>query len=89
MNNTVTVDIAGYTYQIRTDEDPEYVRQLANMVSVKMLEIKRDGGVSTLDCAVLAALDFADFYQKEQQKKKPARSRKSVPEPDPEIPTII
>ncbi len=89
MDNTVTVDIAGYTYQLRTDEDPEYVRQLANMVTVKMLEIKRDGGVSALDCANLAALDFADCYLKEQQKKKPARSRKAVPEPDPEIPTII
>ncbi len=88
MNNTVTVDIAGYSYQVRTDEDPEYVKQLANMVTVKILEIKRDSGASAVDCATMAALDFADCFLKEQQKKKPSR-KKSVPEPDPEIPTII
>lgn len=88
MNNTVSVDIAGYTYQIRTDEEPEYVRELANMVTVKILEIKRDSGASVIDCAIMAALDFADCFLKEQQKKKPAR-KKAAPEPDPEIPTII
>ena len=87
MEKSVIVEIAGRSYQIKTDEDPEYVRELANMVTVKMLEIKRDSGASSLDCATMAALDIADRYQKEVQKKKPAR-KKSAQEEAPEPSTL-
>lgn len=75
MDNTVTVEIAGCTYQLRTDEDPEYVHMLANFVTAKVLEIKRDTGASALDCATMAALDIADRYHKELQKKRPGRKK--------------
>ncbi len=88
MEKSVIVEIAGRSYQIKTDEDPEYVRELANMVTVKMLEIKRDSGASSLDCATMAALDIADRYQKEVQKKKPAR-KKSAQEEAPEPSTLF
>ena len=88
MMKDVTIEIAGHEYMLRTDEDPEYVRELANMVTVKMLEIKRDSGASSLDCATMAALDIADRYQKEVQKKKPAR-KKSAQEEAPEPSTLF
>lgn len=88
MKNTITVEIAGNSYQIRTDEDAEYVRELANLVTVKILEIKRDSGASAVDCATMAALDFADCFLKEQQKKKAPR-RKAQAETPADPPALI
>ena len=70
MIKDITVEIAGRDYQLKTDEDSEYVRELANLVTVKILEIKRDSGASALDCATMAALDMADRYLKEKAAKK-------------------
>ncbi|MEG0778278.1 MAG: cell division protein ZapA [Oscillospiraceae bacterium] len=88
MSNTVTVEIAGRSYQLRTDEDPEYFQELANYVTIKVLEIKRDSGASALDCATMAALDIADRYFKEEQKKKPAPKKKPA-SPAPTEPTTL
>lgn len=88
MSNTVIVEIAGREYQLRTDEDPEYVNELANFVTVKVLEIKRDSGASALDCATMAALDIADRYFKEQR-KKPAAKRKPAAQAPAEPPTLL
>ena len=85
MMKNQNIDIAGREYQLKTDEDPEYIQHLANIVTAKIFEIKRDSGASALDCATMAALDFADRYCKEMLKKKPAakkaQSGQSVSEP--------
>ena len=89
MLKNVSVEIAGVEYQIKTDEDPEYLRELANFVTVKVLEIKRDTGASALDCATMAALDIADHFFKEQQKKKLAAKKKPEEQLPPEPTTLI
>ncbi len=86
---SVLIDIAGSTYQLKTDEDPEYVQNLANLVTVKILEIKRDTGASAVDCATMAALDFADRLTKEQQKKKPASRKRALPDLGEEPATLL
>lgn len=86
--NSVYVEIAGREYQLKTDDDPAYVRELANYVSMKILEIKRDSGASALDCVTMAAMDFADRYYKEQS-KKPAPKKKAAPQPAPEPTTLL
>lgn len=88
MMNNVNIEVAGREYQLKTDEDPEYVQELANFVTVKILEIKRDSGASALDCATMAALDMADRYFKELQKKKQASKKKTVAQPKTE-PTAL
>lgn len=88
MMKDITIEIAGREYQLKTDEDPEYVRELANFVTVKILEIKRDSGASALDCATMAALDMADRYLKEQQKKKQAPKRKAASQSEVEPTTL-
>lgn len=88
MMNNVSVEIAGSTYQLKTDDDPEYLKQLANSVTVKILEIKRETNASSVDCAAMAALDFADKFYKEQMKKKPAAKKKAAAE-EPEPTTLI
>lgn len=64
MANTVTVEIAGRVYTIKTDQNPKHVANLADAVTSKILEIKRDSGASQLDCATVAALIFAHEAQK-------------------------
>lgn len=86
--NSVYVEIAGREYQLKTDDDPSYVRELANMVSMKILEIKRDSGAAAMDCVTMAALDFADRLYKEQN-KKPAARKKAPPQPAPEPTTLL
>jgi cell division protein ZapA len=56
----VTVDIYDQTYHLR-GQDPEYIRQLADMVDAKMRIVASQGKtVDSLRVAVLAALNIAD-----------------------------
>ncbi len=89
MMKDVTVEIAGREYTLKTDEDPEYVRELASLVTVKILEIKRDSGASALDCATMTALDMADRYLKEIQKKKQVTKKKTAGQADAEPTTLL
>ena len=62
----VQVEIFGQTYSLRADADEEHVRKVADLVDLKMREVA-DGShsVSTLQIAVLAAMDLAsDLLQK-------------------------
>ncbi len=59
------------------------------MVTVKMLEIKRDTSVSALDCAAMTALDFADRYMKETQKRKSAKKADKAAAPAQEPTTLF
>lgn len=54
------VEIFGQTYALRTDADEEHVRRVARLVDHKMREVAAGArSVSTLQIAVLAALDIA------------------------------
>ena len=88
MMKDVTVEIAGRDYMLRTDEDPDYVRELANLVTVKILEIKRDSGASAVDCATMAAMDLGDRYLKELKKKQTSK-KKTAEHTETEPPTLL
>jgi len=54
------VEIFGQTYPLRTDADAEHVRRVAELVDAKMREAAgASRSVSTLQIAVLAAMDLA------------------------------
>ena len=58
---TIKVDIYDQAYTVRSDGDPEYLRQLADYVDQRMREIS--SGTLTVDSrkvAILAALYIAD-----------------------------
>jgi cell division protein ZapA len=57
------VEIFGHHYALRADADEEHVRKVADLVDSKMREVA-DGSrsVSTLQIAVLAALDIASEF---------------------------
>lgn len=72
---TVTVDIYGEQYQVKTDDDVEYVRQVAQYVDRKMKEIADTGKVvTTSKIAILAALNIADELLKAEMARQESDS---------------
>lgn len=65
MKNKVTVTIAGRDYTMVAVEDEAYVRQCAAHVDAQLRETS-GGRLSQADAAVLAAMNIADQYFKEQ-----------------------
>lgn len=65
MKQELTVQVAGQTLTIRSDEDETYVAGLAASVDSKIREISRgQPGGSTLSLALMAALTIADEAHK-------------------------
>ena len=65
MKNIVRVEILGREYMVKSDEEQGRVEKIAAYVNQKIREIS--GGpqtVSTLNAAILAALNIADDYFK-------------------------
>jgi len=71
MDTKIQVEIYGQNYQIRAGADPEYIKNIARYVDIKMREIA--SGTPTVDSlkiAVLAALNITDeFFQLRRQKQ--------------------
>jgi cell division protein ZapA (FtsZ GTPase activity inhibitor) len=62
--HSVDVEISGRHYRLSTEEDEMYVRQLADFVTARILNMKRETGASPLDCATITALTLADELNK-------------------------
>lgn len=63
MNQAVRVEILGREYFIRSNEGEERIREIADYVNQKIKEIVEGGKiVSTLNIAILVALNIADDY---------------------------
>lgn len=63
------IEIFGRTYSLRSEEEGEYILRLADYVDRKMKEVsQKTSAVSSLNVAVLAALNIADelFKLREQ-----------------------
>ena len=62
---TVNIKICGNSYPIITEDEPEYVEELAESIDKEMKQIGQDSpSLSTTQCAVLVALDRADACKK-------------------------
>ena len=73
VKRSVTVDIAGQKFTLKTDGDEAYVKSLARFVTEKMDEAKRGTKtVSTQAVALLTAMHIADvlFQLREKVKTK-------------------
>ena len=63
----VQVEIFGQTYSLRADADEAHVRKVADLVDLKMREVANGShAVSTLQIAVLAAMDLASDMLQQQ-----------------------
>ncbi|MBW1971308.1 MAG: cell division protein ZapA [Deltaproteobacteria bacterium] len=71
MKRSYEIEILGHKYNIKTEEDPEYVNRVAEFVNEKMKEVAEKGKIiSTLQIAVLAAINIADELMKEREQRE-------------------
>ena len=79
MKRSVSVQIAGVRYSLKTDEDERWVKQVAALVDAKMREVqKHTRTVDTQSVAVLAALQVAEELFAERRDTR--ELRKSIRE---------
>jgi cell division protein ZapA len=63
LEQVTTVRIFNQTYNVRSENKPEYIQKLATLLDGKMAEIsKLTPTVDTVRVAVLAALNITDEY---------------------------
>lgn len=63
--NKVQIKICGATYSIITEDAAEYVEELGDFIDGEMKNISSSNpGLSSIQCAVLVALDQADAARK-------------------------
>ena len=63
MKSLVRVEILGREYMIKSDEGEERVKKIAEYVNEKLKKIAENAKtVSTLNVAILAAMDIANEY---------------------------
>ena len=73
MPNRISVTIAGQNYTVLAEESEEYTRQVAERADTKIAEAKQVTEASSLNAAVLAALNLADESTKAEREIKRAR----------------
>lgn len=67
MQNKLTVTIAGQEYTLVAGEDAAYMEKVAAHVDRQVEDVLQTAHVSRTDAAILAALNIADEYYKEQE----------------------
>ena len=74
---SVTVEVAGQKFSLRTDADEGYVRSLARYVTDKLMEVKSGGSrtVSTYNLAILVAMNIADDLFQERESARTLKRR--------------
>jgi cell division protein ZapA len=66
----VEIKVFGQTYTVKTDAEEDYIKEVAKYVNEKMEEVlKKTKTVSTLNVAILTALNIADDLIKEKEKR--------------------
>lgn len=67
---TVEIKVFGQTYSVKTDEEESHIQEVAKYVNDKADEIlKKTRSVSTLNVAILTALNIADDLLREREKR--------------------
>ena len=67
----VEIRVFGQTYTVKTDADDAHIQEVARYVNETIEEIlKKTKSVSSLNVAILAALNIAEDLLKEKEKRK-------------------
>jgi len=76
VKRSLTVEVAGQKFTLKTDADEVYVKSLARFVSDKIDEAKKGARlVNTQSLAILAALNIADELLTMKRNEKDFRRR--------------
>jgi len=66
----VEIKVFGQTYTVKTDAEEGYIQEVAKYVNEKKDEVlKKTKSVSTLNVAILTALNIADDLLREKEKR--------------------
>ena len=66
----VEIKVFGQTYTVKTDAEEDYIQEVTRYVNEKMDEVlKKTRSVSTMNVAILTALNIADDLLKERERK--------------------
>ncbi len=66
----VEIKVFGQTYTVKTDAEEDYIQEVAKYVNEKMEEVlRKTKSVSTLNVAILTALNIADDLLREKEKR--------------------
>ncbi len=66
----VEIKVFGQTYTVKTDAEEDYIQEVAKYVNEKIQEVlKKTKSVSTLNVAILTALNIADDLLREREKR--------------------
>ena len=66
----VEIKVFNQTYTVKTDAAESHIQEVARYVNEKMEEVlKKTKTVSSLNVAILTALNIADDYLKEKEKR--------------------
>ena len=67
----VEIKVFGQTYTVKTDAEEGHIQEVARYVNEKMEEVlKKTRSVSTLNVAILTALNIADDLLRERDKRE-------------------
>ena len=67
----VEIKVFGQTFSVKTDAEEDHLQAVAQYVNGKMEEVlKKTRSVSTLNVAILTALNIADDLLKEKEQRK-------------------
>ena len=67
---SVEIKVFGQTYTVKTDAEEGHIQEVARYVNEKMNEVlKKTRSVSTLNVAILTALNIADDLLKEKENR--------------------
>lgn len=67
----VEIKVFGQTFSVKTDADADHIQAVARYVNEKMEEVlKKTRSVSTLNVAILTALNIADDLLKEKEQRR-------------------
>lgn len=67
---TVEIKVFGQTYTVKTDAEEGHIQEVAKYVNEKIDEVlKKTRSVSTLNVAILTALNIADDLLKERENR--------------------
>ena len=67
MKNKIVVNIGDKDYTMVAAEDEAYVRRCAQLVDQHLRAVTQESRLSQADAAILAAMNMADMYLKEQE----------------------
>ena len=82
MKQKITVSIAGQEYTMVAEEDEAYVQRCAAMVDSQVREVMGGARLGLSDAAVLAAMNIADqFYREQDASENLRRQIKDCPKP--------